>query len=377
VNALDDSLAAVLPCATVWKLYQLTKAPHDRPLRAVTACLASAAIAYPFGVSDVATPVDAVIGTGVSKLIQNALLFVAGYWLMCFYLHSAADAEQGRRRARWEIIPLVVSIAAITVAIFITPIGQRGAAYDTGDMHVAGIALFYFFGGLYMAYALGMAFRWTVRYARLSHRPLVTGLRIAAVGMAAMVIGSGVRTIFVVIRAFGPLKTSPLMISADLVVAAGIPTFVIGVIYPTLSTRIAALGVWWQHRRLCRQLRPLWTMLHEAYPEDELSRVPAGRWRDLLRLRGVHRRYYRRVIECRDGLVRVSPYLADLGEPGLDTPVRLAGALREALRARAEGAPVTGPAMPIAVPDGDGLEADVRQLVALSKALRSPAAVTQ
>jgi hypothetical protein len=171
------------------------------------------------------------------------------------------------------------------------------------------------------------------------------------------------------------LKTSPIMLAADLLTAAAIPTFVIGVIYPTLSTRIAALGVWWQHRRVVRQLSPLWTMLHEAYPEDELSRVPSGRWRDLLRLRGVHRRYYRRVIECRDGLVRVSPYLASAGD--LDKPVYLASALREALHARAAGAPVAGQAMPIAVPDGDGLDADVRQLVALSKALRAPVAVTQ
>lgn len=369
MNALDDSLAAVLPCATVWKLYQLTKAPHDRPLRAVTACLASAAIAYPFGVADVATPVDAVIGTGVSKLVQNALLFIAGYWLMCFYLYSAADAEVGRRRARQAIIPLVVSVAAITVATFITPIGQRGAEYDTGDMHTPGVALFYFFGGLYMVYALTLALRWTVRYARLSHRPLVTGLRIAAVGMTGMVLGSGVRTIFVVIRVASSLKTSPFITVADLLVLLAIPTFVIGVIYPTLATRIAALRVWWQHRRLCRQLGPLWTILHEAYPEDALSRVPAGPWRDLLQLRGVHRRYYRRVIECRDGLVRVSPYLASRnGADSADGD--LAGALRAALRARAAGEPVAGPAMPVAIPDGDGLDADVKQLVALSKALR-------
>jgi hypothetical protein len=375
-------LAAIMPCATVWKLYQLTKAPHDRPLRAVTACLASAAIAYPFMLASVSGSVDAALGTGWSKLIQNVLLCSAGYWLMCFYLFSAAtDAEQGRRRVRREIIPLAVSIAALTAATFIAPPGSRGAQYDTGDMHVLGIALFYFFGGLYEAYALGVAFRWTTRYARLSHRPLVTGLRIAATGMGLMVVGSAGRTVFVVIRAFSALKTSPVMVLSDLLVAAGIPIFVIGVIYPALATRIAALRVWWQHRRLCRQLGPLWTMLHEAYPEDELSRVPSGRWRDMLRLRGVHRRYYRRVIECRDGLVRVSPYLASLGEPeapnDLGQPTLLAGALREALRARAAGEPVAGPAMPIAVPEGDGLDADVKQLVALSKALRSPVAVTQ
>jgi hypothetical protein len=377
VNALDDSLGAILPCAVAWKLYQLSKAPHDKSLRAVTWCLASAAVAYPFGIQDVATPVDAMIGTGLSKLIQNALLFATGYWLMCFHLYSAVDAERGRRRARWEILPLFAAIAAITVATFITPPDLRGSGYDTANMHVAGLAVFYFFGGLYFAYALAVALRWTVRYAKLSHRPLVTGLWLAAAAMVGMVVGSAVRSIFVLIRVFSSVRSSPIETVADLLVAASIPTFVIGVSYPGIATRLAALRIWWQHRRLCRQLRPLWTVLHEAYPEDELSRVPAGRWRDLLRLRGVHRRYYRRVIECRDGLVRVSPYLASLGEPdpttNLEPPVRLATALLAALRARADGAPVAGQAMPVAVPDGEGLDADVRQLVALSKALRSPA----
>jgi hypothetical protein len=84
----------------------------------------------------------------------------------------------------------------------------------------------------------------------------------------------------------------------------------------------------------------------------------------------VHRRYYRRVIECRDGLVRISPYLARYRiDPGADAST-LASRLKDALRAHAEGEPVPPQAMPVAIPQGDGLDADVHELVALARALR-------
>ena len=43
-----------------------------------------------------------------------------------------------------------------------------------------------------------------------------------------------------------------------------------------------------------RQLRPLWMMLNERFPQDALNRVPVSPLRDALSLRSVHRRYYRR-----------------------------------------------------------------------------------
>lgn len=91
----------------------------------------------------------------------------------------------------------------------------------------------------------------------------------------------------------------------------------------------------------------------------------------------MHRRYYRRVIECRDGLVRISPYLAleaataDAEAPL--TPEVAARHLRTALRAYASGEEAPSQAVPVALPsegEGDGsLESDVRQLIRLSETL--------
>jgi hypothetical protein len=134
--------------------------------------------------------------------------------------------------------------------------------------------------------------------------------------------------------------------------------------------RLAALRIWWQHRRTYHHLEPLWTVLHQQFPEDTLDRVPSSRWPDTLSLRGVHRRYYRRVIECRDGLVRISPYLQTAGN-GHDAP--LAEQLRNALQARASGIAAPTQAIPVAIPTtDDSLDADVHELITLSAALRQP-----
>ncbi|WP_410611221.1 DUF6545 domain-containing protein [Amycolatopsis sp. lyj-109] len=64
---------------------------------------------------------------------------------------------------------------------------------------------------------------------------------------------------------------------------------VVGLSYPGVATRLAAACVWWQHLRTYHRSRPLRTNLHEAFPEDAVSRTPSGR-RDTLSVLGVHRR---------------------------------------------------------------------------------------
>ncbi|MFI9276258.1 MAB_1171c family putative transporter [Kitasatospora sp. NPDC052896] len=359
--------------ALTWKLYQLVKAPQDSPLRAVTLCLASVGAAFPLGLQSAARAFDSLAGHGSAKLLQNALLLGAAYWLMCFYLYSASDHRQGRIRARWEAVPLVIAIATISLAALTTPQSVKDRLYATTDMRVTQVAVFYLVAGLYLVYAMASALRWTWRYARMSTRPLAAGLWMAAAGMAGLVAASSVRAVFVVIRWWGGSVPVALLRSADLLLVIGVPLFMIGVSYPGFVTRVAAIRIWRHHRRLYRRLYPLWTMLHEAYPEDALNRVPVSRWDYVLSLRSVHHRYYRRVIECRDGLVRISPYLADLcayGDgDGETSPVALAEHLRTALETYLSGGSATSTAVPIALPRSDDLDADVRQLVALADAV--------
>ncbi|SFQ54847.1 hypothetical protein SAMN05421810_109107 [Amycolatopsis arida] len=375
MGLLSMVLGVVLIAALGWKLHQLAGSPHDRPLRAVTSCLACAAVAFPFGLPFGAAWLDGLTVPGTAKLLQNVLLLCTVYFLMCFYLYSAADLEQGSRRARWELVPLVAVIVVISVAMYSTPTELRGLSYGTADMTITSVATFYFVAGCYLIYALVAALYWTLRRASATRPPVSVGLRLAAAGMAGMSLGATVRGVVVVIRWLGGRVPPILPEAAAGLLAVAIPLFVVGIAYPAAAMRLAALRVWWQHRRIYHRLRPLWMILQSAYPEFVLGRVPAGRWRDAVSLRGVHRRYYRRVIECRDGLVRISPYLEQVrAEAGVEpaSPAELAALLREALRAQAEGRPVGEHATPVAVPvdGGGGLDADVRELVTLAEALQ-------
>jgi hypothetical protein len=378
-------LGVLLVAAVLWKGYQLSRAPWDLPLRSVTLCLVSAALAFPFGTEPGARAADAVLGAGAAELLQNVLLLCCVYFLMCFYLHSASDPERGRRRARLELIPLAVAVVLAALSVAATPPAERGGTYDTADMRIDGVAGFYLAAGLYLGYALAMALWWTRRYTRISRGSLATGLRLTAVSMAAMVLADLVRQVFVVVRWAGGPDESPVLTAANVTLSVAIPVFVVGVSYPGAASRIAALRLWWRHRRAYRRLRPLWAALHQAFPEDELTRVPTRPWGDRILLRGVHRRYYRRVIECRDGLVRISPYLAapdeDGGPPRAPEPSdgwapHLAARLRAALRDHAAGEPAPSRATPskavlLPMPAEDTLEGDARQLATLSDAFHA------
>ncbi|MEN8656205.1 DUF6545 domain-containing protein, partial [Streptomyces sp. 21So2-11] len=108
-----------------------------------------------------------------------------------------------------------------------------------------------------------------------------------------------------------------------------------------------------------------------AYPELVLNRKSSSsRW-NRFRIRRTHERFYRRHIECRDGLVRLSPYLtqvapnADLAHSPAD---QLARYITEALALKpaTEDPHTTLSAVRIAFPSGDDLAADARELIAIS-----------
>ncbi|MFD7580541.1 MAB_1171c family putative transporter [Kitasatospora sp. NPDC059817] len=370
-----EPLLLVLLAALLWKVYQLKRSPHDAPLRSVTLCLACAALSYPVTMPGGSSGVDMVAGHGTAKLIQNVLLLLAVYFLMCFYLFSAADGEASRVRARKEAVVVAVVIVAITVAALSVPHEVFAGSFSTADMTIPQIAFFYGGAGLYLMYALAMAARWTRRYARMSRRPHSTGLWMAAAGLGAMAVACAIRAVIVSVRAAGVEIPEPVMAPVAFLLVASILLFAAGITYSGARARFASLRLWLRHRREHRRLAPLWELLTEAYPENVLrpaSPAVLDRWR----ARGVHRRYHRRIVECRDGLVDISPYLLDEGESGglLDVDAKeLAARLHKASTRIGEGAPVPRRAVPLAMALGSDRRSDVKQLIAVSDALRDAA----
>ncbi|MCG3043534.1 MAB_1171c family putative transporter [Streptomyces fenghuangensis] len=368
-----------------WMARRLARAPRDVPLWAVTGLVACWAAAYPFGLAADREEVFLGLAPMTSRLVQHILVLAAVNCMVCFYLFSALEPARARGRAGWYALALMGTVAVLIAAVAAVPEGTR-----TRDHTVTGVAVFFVTADLYLAAGFALGWMWSRRYARVAEPRLARGLRITSLGMAAIVVADALFVPAVLMRwaggdrapasldTAGAAETTLGWVGAVFFLLPGTVLVLAGVTYPAAVMRLTALRVWWRHLRAYRGLEPLWTALHRRFPENALHRVPARPWRDALSPRGVHRRYYRRAVECRDGLVRISPYLAALGDGGDSgdgdggavPPERLAPRLREALRAHAEGRPASTRAVPVAVPAEGGLDADVERLLALSRALR-------
>jgi hypothetical protein len=351
-------------------LYLLVRAPRNAPLRAVTILVACWAAS--FAVDEVAAQGIPALGVEpiMTRLLEHVLEAVAGYCLIAFYLFSALELPAARRQAIRQAVPLGAAVVIMTVATALMPPEIRDAAAvlpwskGVGPVAVTTVALLYLTVNVYMFYAFATALLWTRRYARGAEPRLRRGLALTSIGLVGIVVALAVFIAANLARWAGGAMPMPIVTVGIVAVLCGIVIFLVGMAYPAVGMRTAALRVWWQHRGVYRRLDPLWTILNREFPQDALNRVPATRFRDTFGLTGVHRRYYRRVIECRDGLVRVSPYV----EPDVSRP--LAERLRAGLAAHAAGVPVPSGARPVAMPSADGLDADAQELVALSEALR-------
>ncbi|NDZ76960.1 hypothetical protein G3I19_00170 [Streptomyces sp. SID10853] len=362
-----------LSAAAVWKLIQLKRSPHDAPLRSVALCLLCAAVSNLLAMPGGEAGVESVAGSGTARLIQNLLLLLTVYFLMCFYLYSA-DGQAGRRRARIEAVVVAVVGVAITVCAETVPARELAGTFTSGDMTVSQVALFFNVAGLYLMYALGMAAYWTRRYARMSRRPHSTGLWMAAAGLSLMALECAIRAVIVTVRWAGATVPEPIIIAVAFMLMASILVFVAGITYSGARARIASLQLWLRHRRDHRRLYPLWALLSQAYPQHVLppaSQAALDRWR----ARSVHRRYHRRIVECRDGLVDISPYLINEEDDAtavldLDS-VQLAARLRRASTLVGQGTSAPRTVVPLAMAAGGDHRSDVRQLIAVSDALRA------
>ncbi|MFD9700697.1 MAB_1171c family putative transporter [Lentzea sp. NPDC059081] len=366
---LKETQGIVAFSALAVVLYLLVRRPHDPRLRSVTALVAGWAVGYPFGRAAAGGRWFLGLDPMLCQLVQHSMLQVGVYGLICFFLFSALDDAGARRQALRQLVPLALCIGVMTWAVLSIPDDLRVAAARVpnslggGPTGVLAITVFYSLGNGYLLYGFATMFVWARRYARDAEPRLRRGLLITSTGFALLVPADAIFVASNVSRYFGSPLPRWLLTAAVFFLLPGVLLCVVGVVYPIVAMRFAASRLWLRHLRAYHRLAPLWTLLHQSFPEDALHRVPSRR--DAVSLRGVHRRYYRRVIECRDGLVRISPYVAE-------TPAELplAERLRAGLETRRSGVVTLRRPIALAVPEDDGMDADVRELEKLAASLR-------
>ncbi|QLE75875.1 hypothetical protein FGW37_04215 [Streptomyces rectiverticillatus] len=365
----------MLIIGSVWKVADLIRARHDRVLRMLAVCLLLLTTGEILSFPEARSAIDAVTAVGVGKVVYNGVYMSGLSSLILFFAASVRGAPPAvySRQVRLHTGLFAATLAALAAAMSATPPALRGHTLHSPHLAEPAVAAFYVIGGVYFVYAYLTSGLWALRYTRMASRHLALGLRAMTLGLFGLAITSVNRVIWVYLRIHSPGSHRLIDTVNRAIADLALGTVLIGLGLSAgvqLLTHLRSIA---RHRRMYQELTPLWTALSTAYPEIVLHREPAAsRW-DRFRFRRTHERFYRRLIECRDGLVRLSPYLTRVA-PGTDLahcpPDRLAGHITAALALKpaAEDPDAAWPAARVALPSGNDLSADAGELIALSTA---------
>jgi len=374
-----SAIVTALWIGTANKAWQLWTAPEDLALRAVTACLACVAAMFSLSLPPVRAALDQA-DTGLRILAVNLGTMTTAYLLLAFFTYSVHGPVK-RRGVRLQAVPLVVAMAVATGAWYVAPAEVRVAPADPANGSDVHATVFVLAVLGYMAYAHALTLRWSVAYARAARLArLRRGLVVVCVALAAFLCAEVTKSALAVAQSLTDLGPGARGLNGAYLgfVALGTLSFVVGISYPAVVGMVAAVPVWRRHRRYYRELQPLWAALNRAFPHLALLRLSSNSWRERFGLPSTHRRFYRRVIEIRDGLVQLAPYYdrtageraaasARAGDTGPEVEDAMrASLIANALQAKAADAPVAD-GHPVPVPGGPDLDSDARSLTRIAR----------
>lgn len=348
----DVVLLVVLWGATVVRLPTLLR---DRRQRAMWACLCAGTLAETFTFAPVAR--------AIGRPLLADLLGVVSTFLLLRFL--AVIAGRGIPGWQWALTAATL-IAMVTLDVAAGGIGPDPTELSRHLPHLAAAFWVVFDGYLVAVLTSGaVLFRSAAREAPRGVPRF--GLRTIAAGWAMIGASAALTAIPVVLGAAGvPIGFSGLLTPARFLQDAGTLLAVGGALGPAGRRAHVVLG---EYRSLLA-LRPLWTAMRDAFPEVILF-SPGRAVVEMAGVDEVRLRLYRRVIEIRDGMLALRPYLCGVVP---ETPEAEAAAIAQALRRRALGMPASGDSPGFATV-GPEMADEVAWLSRVSRAYRRKEAV--
>ncbi|NMI00635.1 MAB_1171c family putative transporter [Pseudonocardia acidicola] len=366
---LSAASAVALWVGVVLLALAVSQAPHDVVLRYFAGLIFLLAVQHSLVVDQNGT-------TAFMRLLGNLLGLAAGCVKVCFFLTALRQQNAPRPRLWIEVMAASTVGAVGVVAWLLAPPEVRPAIGQPKNAHL--LAAFVFQMAI-IGYLASVSFRtinWSVRLIRrLQNSVFRAGL--VLVGLAA--VGSlvaGLLDIYTHIVAFvAPSRIDSVQFLYPSIVTTVALSFVlllIGAMLPVLDGTVRAVPLALEQLNGYRTLGPLWRALRTAFPTVPFR---AG-W-------AIHRLFYRRGMEIRDGLVLLGPFydraIAALaeeqsrarGESAEDRSIMVAAALvRAALQAHRAGRPLPDP-HPIPTSGADDWATDTAWLVRLGRAFAS------
>lgn len=386
---MANHAAAFLACAaTAWtatgyKVAALRHDPRDPGLWALTACIALPAAAFTMAIPTVYTLVNELLGVPnlASLLVYGCIVgysVAALIMLMLWHLPAVEARRRGRR------LLVFYAIVLTTMAVLFRYTGatvEHPDDFDNtyGPDRVGGAFLLVYvsaFGyGLATAAWRGRQFAERVARAAPDHPWLVRGLRLVAVG-SLIALGYCIGKATFVLGAWSGSRLSTVNEGATICACAGAVVITAGLTMPSWGPQVTATVQRLGRARAYLRLYPLWHTMYRAVPTIALE-PPTCRLVDLIMLRDLDYRLYRRLVEIRDGRTVLAPYMRPvevdtatlarrhrLPDSAVDEAVRIRDA---AYRLRCDDTG-TQQSAPPAHPDQTGVD-DLAWLVQVARAL--------
>ena len=345
--------------ALCWRLDQIRRSGGGLQALAMTVSISALTLAFVVSNDSVTLTLDSVFA-GVARLAYYALLAVgvAALIVVFFFPGSAVTRE---RRAGVEAVPLVVALIGLQVSLAFIPSDMRDASVSHWTVTNWGFALFYLIASGYLAYGFVACVRSVRKYLLLSDGYLKTSLILLSAGLGLLAIGSVAQIFYVLGNATGLFDAPGLLTASRVLAVLGVVGFLMGITYPMVRSRLASLTSGRRRKRDAERILPLWSLVTDAVPEVVLPTTGPMSPTALL---------HRRVIEIRDALTQLSPFLPVAF--GYANPEVQAGMLRFAVARRKDEGSISGEVRPVLPAGEGGLEGDAEPLIRLSEALSVP-----
>lgn len=315
---MTADLLSLIPAVAAWlavlyKLPALRRRSEDAAIRAFWLSLLFLALALTVLIPSVAVDVDAISHVAnVSRLLGNGLVLVASWQVQVFLFYLNYRAPEARPRAAQAGWALLTALILMSVLFGLAPVHQESINFWQRYGRAPFILEYRIVFLAYLGLALFNVVRLGDRYGRAADRPaLALGLRMVAIGGVLGLIYVAHESARILALAFAWHNA---FLESDTVtrvlIASSIVLMVVGATIPAWGNRagIPQLYRWVARYRSCRRLYPLWRDVCQALPEIALLR-PSSSIADILTIRDLEFRLYRRVVEIRDGQLALRSYV--------------------------------------------------------------------
>lgn len=312
-DALANGPVLVAWAAVLYKLSSLRRGPDDPAARPYLWTLVALALALTVLAQPVYVTLDRLAGVpNLARLLGHGFIMLTAWSARAILSYVNYPFEDARSRVRRHGFVLVVAFTLMAVLFGLAPVDEETMQFMSKYAAEPFILEYWLVFLGFLGVALYDIVRLDLAYAARADNPaLKLGLRTVALGGIvglAYVTNEGLYVVGRQVDATYPLGDKDLI--TTVLVAGGTSLMIIGSTMPAWGpiVGIPAAARWINRYRTLRVLYPLWVDLYRASPDIALS-PPSSPLMDALLLRDLNVRLYRRVVEIRDGLLTLRPFV--------------------------------------------------------------------